>query len=86
MHYVTRRSYRIPKHKFGVTCLGLLCKKTAPSPPEHEKECIYILHRGYNGMHYVTRRSHPMQKHKFSVTCPAALLVESLPVPHEHDK
>jgi hypothetical protein len=37
MHYVTRRSHRMQKYKFNVTCLGALFLDTAPGLPEHEK-------------------------------------------------
>jgi hypothetical protein len=42
MHYVTRISHRMQKHKFGVMCPGTLFVETAPGPPEHEKLCIDI--------------------------------------------
>jgi hypothetical protein len=37
MPYVTRRSHRMQKHKFNITCLGALFMETALGPPEHEK-------------------------------------------------
>jgi hypothetical protein len=37
MHYVTRRSHWIQKHKFNVMCPGALFLETALGPPEHEK-------------------------------------------------
>jgi hypothetical protein len=37
MHYVTRKSHRIQKHKFGLTCPGALFMETAPGPPECKK-------------------------------------------------
>jgi hypothetical protein len=37
MHYVTSRSHRMQKHKFGVTCSGVLFLKSVSIPPEHEK-------------------------------------------------
>jgi hypothetical protein len=37
MHYITRISYRIQKHKCDVTCPDALFLETAPIPPEHEK-------------------------------------------------
>jgi hypothetical protein len=37
MHYVTRRSHLMQKHKFGVTCSGTLFVKSVPVPHEHEK-------------------------------------------------
>jgi hypothetical protein len=42
MHYVTRKSHRMQKHKFGVTFLGSLFTETAPGPPEHEKLCVHV--------------------------------------------
>jgi hypothetical protein len=37
MHYVTHRSHRRQKHKFGITCPRTLFMEAAPGPPEHEK-------------------------------------------------
>jgi hypothetical protein len=37
MHYVIRRSHRMQKHKFGVTCPGALFVEYVPVPPKHEK-------------------------------------------------
>jgi hypothetical protein len=37
MHYVTRRSHQMRKHKFGVMCPGALFMEITPGPPEHEK-------------------------------------------------
>jgi hypothetical protein len=37
MHYLTHRSYRMQKYKFGVTCSDTLFMETASGPPEHEK-------------------------------------------------
>jgi hypothetical protein len=37
MHYVTCRSKRMLKHKFGVSCPGVLFIETAPGPPDNEK-------------------------------------------------
>jgi hypothetical protein len=34
---VTRRSSRMQKHKFGITCPGALFVDSIPVPPEHEK-------------------------------------------------
>jgi hypothetical protein len=36
MHYVTRRSHRMQKHKFRVTCPDALFLLTAPGPPKHD--------------------------------------------------
>jgi hypothetical protein len=35
MHYVTRQSHRMQKHKFGVTYPGVLYVESVPVPPEH---------------------------------------------------
>jgi hypothetical protein len=86
MHYMTRRSHQLQKHKFGVKYPGALFMETRLGPPEHEKYCIDISHPGRTRMHYVTCTSHRMKKHNFGITCPGALFVESLPVPHEHDR
>jgi hypothetical protein len=40
MHYVTRRSDRMKKLKFGVTCPGALFMKTALGPPDHENSAM----------------------------------------------
>jgi hypothetical protein len=69
MHYVTSRSQRMQKHKFGVTCLGALFMETTPDPPEHEKGCIDVSCPKCTRIHNVTGRSHWMQKYKFGVTC-----------------
>jgi hypothetical protein len=37
MHYVTRISYRMQKHKFNITYPDALFMETARVPPEHEK-------------------------------------------------
>jgi hypothetical protein len=62
MHYVTHRSHRMQKHKFGVMCPGALFVKSVSVQPEHEKECINVSWPGPTGMHYMTRISHRMQK------------------------
>jgi hypothetical protein len=86
MHYVTCRSHRRQKYKFGVTCPDALFMETALGPPEHEKKCVDVTCPEHTGMHYVTRKSHRMQKHKFGVTCLSALFVESVLVSPEHEK
>jgi hypothetical protein len=63
MHYVTHRSHRMKKHKFGLTCSGTLFTETALSPPEHEKCCVDVSRPECNRMHCVTHISHHMQKH-----------------------
>jgi hypothetical protein len=85
-HYVTHRSHRIQKHKFGVTCPIALFVGILPVPPEHEKQCITILYLGRTRMHYVTHRSHRMQKHVFNITCPNAFFAEFVLVPPNHEK
>jgi hypothetical protein len=77
MHYVTRRSHQMQKHKFRVKCPGMLFMETASSPPEHENLCIDVLRHGPTGMHYVTRRSHRMQKHKFGIMCSDVVFTET---------
>jgi hypothetical protein len=37
MHYVTRRSHRMQKQKFGVTCPNAIFVDSVPVRPEHEK-------------------------------------------------
>jgi hypothetical protein len=40
MHYVTHRSHRMQKHKFGVTSPDSLFMETTPSLPEHENSVL----------------------------------------------
>jgi hypothetical protein len=61
MRYVTHRSYRMPKHKFGVMCPDALFVKSVPAPPKHEKVCFGVWRPRLTGMHHVTCRSHRMQ-------------------------
>jgi hypothetical protein len=63
MNYLTRRSHRMQKHKFSVTCPSAQFLEIASSPPEHEKYCIDVLCLGCTRMHYMTHRSHQMKKH-----------------------
>jgi hypothetical protein len=86
MHYVTRRSLQMQKHKFGVTCLGALFMKTTPTPSEHKKWHLKVSRHGRTGIHYVTHKLHRMQKHKFSVMSLYAIFVEFVLVPPEHEK
>jgi hypothetical protein len=65
---VTRISHRMPKHKFAVTCPGVLFVQSILVPTELEKYCIDVSCPGHTRMHYMTHRSHQMQKHKISVT------------------
>jgi hypothetical protein len=37
MHYVTHRSHRMQKHKFGVTCNSVFFMETEPVSLEHKK-------------------------------------------------
>jgi hypothetical protein len=37
MHYVTRRSHRMQKHKFGVSYPDTFFMETTPGPTEHQK-------------------------------------------------
>jgi hypothetical protein len=39
---MTRRSHRMEKHKFGITCPSTLFVETVPVAPEHEKYCINV--------------------------------------------
>jgi hypothetical protein len=86
MHYEIRRSHRMKKHKFGVTCLGVLFVKSVLVPPEHLKLCVDVSCLECTGMQYVTRRSHRMQKPMFRVTCPNSVFIKSVLVPPEHEK
>jgi hypothetical protein len=85
MHYVTRISHGMQKHKFDVTCPALFME-TAPVPPQNQKYFIDVSCPRGTRMHYVTRRYHQMQKHKFNVTCPDSLFIETTPFPPEHEK
>jgi hypothetical protein len=85
MHYVTRRSHRMQKHKFGITSPGKLFMETALGPLENDK-CIVVLRPDHTGMHYVTHRSHRMQKHKCGITCPDALFLKTAPGPPGYEK
>jgi hypothetical protein len=86
MHYVTRRSHRLQKHKFNVTSPGTLSMETALGRPEHEKKCIDNSRPRCTGMHYVNHRSYQMEKHKFGVTCSSALFMETAQGQMEHEK
>jgi hypothetical protein len=54
MHYVTHRSHRMQKQKFGVTCPDALFIKSILVPPGHEKYCVDISFPGCTELHYVT--------------------------------
>jgi hypothetical protein len=86
MHYVTRRSHQMRKHKFGITSPEALFVKSVPAPPDLEKYYVDDSLSGCTEMHYVTHRTHRMQKQKFGVMCPDALIVKSILVPAEHKK
>jgi hypothetical protein len=75
MHYVSRSSHQIQKHKFVVMCPIALFLGSAPGPPEHEKYCTDVSYPGCTQMHYVIRRLHLMQKLKCGELCPAAILM-----------
>jgi hypothetical protein len=79
MHYVTHRSQRMQKDKFGIMCPEQLFVKPVPVPPKLETYCIDVSRTGRTRMHYVTRKSHRMRKHKFGITCPEALFVKFVP-------
>jgi hypothetical protein len=42
MHYVTRRSRWMQKHKFSILCPGALFVKSVPVHPKHEKWCVDV--------------------------------------------
>jgi hypothetical protein len=42
MHYVTKRSHRIQKHKFSVTCPSTPFVESTLVPPEQEKYCVNV--------------------------------------------
>jgi hypothetical protein len=77
MHYMTRRSHRMQKHKFGVMCPNAFFIKSVPVPPKHEKYCTTVSGPRSTRLHYVTHISHKMQKHKFNVTCAGKLFKET---------
>jgi hypothetical protein len=85
MHYVTHRSHRIQKHKFGVMCPGRLFVESVPVPPEQKK----IARRCFTSrMHRNALRvpQIPLDaKHKFGVMCTVALFVKSVPVPPDYE-
>jgi hypothetical protein len=76
---MTRRSHRMQKYKFDVTCPGTFFAISVP--PEHEKYCVNVSLPGCTAMHNVTRKPDQMQKHKFGLTCLIVFFVESGPVP-----
>jgi hypothetical protein len=62
MHYVTRGSHWMRKHKFDITCLDVFLIEFIVVTADREKLCVSFLRPR---MHYVTRRSHWKQKLKF---------------------
>jgi hypothetical protein len=86
MHYLSRGSHWMQKHKFRVRCLGVYFVESTPSPPEHEKLCVDVSRPGHTRMQYVTHRLHWIGKHKSGITCPSTLFVKSVPVAPEHEK
>jgi hypothetical protein len=54
MNYVTRRSHRKKKHKFGKTCAEVLLVKSISVPPEQEIYCVDVSLPGHTRIHYVT--------------------------------
>jgi hypothetical protein len=77
MHYVTRRSHRMQKHKFSITCPSGIFVESMPVPHENEIYCVAVSGPECTRMHYVTHISQRTQKHKFSVTCPDTPFVET---------
>jgi hypothetical protein len=43
MYYVTHRSHRVEKYKFGVTCPTTLLLESLLVPPEDQKKCVDVL-------------------------------------------
>jgi hypothetical protein len=85
MHYVTHRSHRMQKHKFGVMCPCVLLLGSALGPPKLEKCYVSDSCLRCTKTLYITHRSRRIQKHKFDVTCPYALLLGSAPGQPEHE-
>jgi hypothetical protein len=48
MHYVTRKSHQMKKHKFVVTCHDMLFMETATDPPVYTKRASTF--RGLDAM------------------------------------
>jgi hypothetical protein len=51
MHYLTRRSHQMQKHKFSVMCPSTLFVESVPIRPEREKECVNVSRPGRSKMH-----------------------------------
>jgi hypothetical protein len=60
MHYATRISYWMQKHKFDITCPDALFTETTLGPPEHEKSFIDDSRCRRTVMLYMTHISHRM--------------------------
>jgi hypothetical protein len=86
MHYVTRRTHRMQKHKFCIMCPSADLIEITPGLLEHENCCVDISHPGLTKVPNVTRRFHFMQKHNFGVTCPDPLFMETTLSPTGHEK
>jgi hypothetical protein len=86
MHYMTRRSSRMQKHKFCIMCPNALFIEIAPGLVDREKRCVDISHPGRTGMHCATRRFHLMQKYNLGIMCPDPLFMETTPSPPVHEK
>jgi hypothetical protein len=74
MHYVTRRSHRMEKHKFGVTGPDALFIDTARGPAELEKswvECDTLCHcSSYSAEQYLTMYFRSLNEILASLTRP----------------
>jgi hypothetical protein len=53
---VIRRSIRMQKHKFSVTCPDAIFMGSALDPPEHEKKCVTVLCPGCTQKHCMSHR------------------------------
>jgi hypothetical protein len=60
MHYITRRSNWMHKHKFGIKDTNAHFVNSAVVPPKYEKMCIDVSWPGRTKIHYATRISHEM--------------------------
>jgi hypothetical protein len=86
MHYVTRRSHRMQKHKFGVTCSGALFVILYQSHLSM-KNSASMFHAA-DAPECTMRPVDPTgrKKHKFHIKCLGELFVISVPVSPEHGK
>jgi hypothetical protein len=87
-YYVTRRSHRMQKHKFGVMCPCGIFIGSAPSPLKLENSAatFHPPPPTRTRMPYMIHIMHMMQKHKFGVTCPATHFTGSTPNPPDYEK